>query len=141
MTILRHNGLKVYEALGLKSLLMMAARRRVDAVPLGINEAHGLVAHSPKHNQLLMIEKQLLIRYPFARLFFVNRNNQTLHSLVSRGLQKAFDNGDFMRLFRQYPDHQYYFNSRAATERRVIRLDNPFITQQVKNIPSRYFLP
>ena len=41
--VLRHNQLQVYEASSLGNLFLMARRKRIDAIPLGLNEAHSLL--------------------------------------------------------------------------------------------------
>jgi len=138
--ILRHNQLQIYEASNLRSLFMMAQKKRIDGIPLGLNEAHSLLDKYQLPPNQLVVENKLILKYPFARLFFVHKDNQELYTAVKQGLEKAFADGSFKRLFRQYPGHRYFFNSDKLKQRHIIQLENPFISEAVKNIPKKYFL-
>lgn len=97
--ILRFNGLPVQAGTSYEGLFKMLTAGRFDYFPRSIIEiwdeqkAFGL--------QDLEIDKNLILYYPTAFYFFVNRNDRTLAKTIETGLNRAIENGKFEQLFQQ----------------------------------------
>jgi hypothetical protein len=97
--ILRHNGLTVQGNASYEGLFKMLRAQRFDYFPRSIIEIwdeQKLFAA-----QDLEIDKHLILYYPTAFYFFVNRNDHALAQTIETGLNKAIANGKFEQLFQQ----------------------------------------
>ncbi len=99
--ILENSKLHVVESPNLASLFKMLDRQRFDYFPLGANEAHFLLqSFENKNSTDLIIEKNLLLIYPFARFFFVHKDNRKQILIINPNMS---DN------FKKIPK-EYFFN-------------------------------
>lgn len=124
LTILRHNGIVVYPVAVYTSLFGMLNAGRYDWAPRSLNEIWGEAKHHPE----LVVDQHILLHYPTADYFFVNRNNPALAENIRQGLELALADGSFEQLF-----YQHYGNGirRAQLDKRVlIELPNPLLSPQ-----------
>jgi hypothetical protein len=136
IAILERAGIKVTTA-SLDGLFRLLERKRIDFIPLGANEVHYLLDKYGDAAPHAVVDSNLLIIYPFGRLFFVQKGNERLREAISRGLEAAFDDGSFQALLSEN-----YFPSNdlsALTHRTILRLDNPSLTPEFRKIPHKYF--
>ena len=138
--ILERAGLKIVTAPKLESLFPMLDAGRFDALPLGLNEAYGLLDHYRSDAPAATLDSHIVLTYPFGRLFFVNRKNVILRDTILTGLIKAFEDGSFQRLFNQNGHIREATASIQNTKRVVIRIDNPDLTDEFRRIPRKFFL-
>ncbi len=137
--ILERAGLPVIKAALINLLMKMTEHGRFDYFPLGANEAHSLLQANKPLAPSVIVEEKLLLIYPFGRLFFVSKNNQALHDAVKLGLERSFENGSFWALFKSHPSNQGLFNKANLHKRTQIVIDNPYLTDEFKKIPKKYF--
>ena len=136
IAILERAGIKVATA-PLDGLFRLLERKRIDFVPLGANEVHFLLDKYRDAAPHAVVDSNLLIIYPFGRLFFVQKGNERLREAILRGLEAAFEDGSFMALLSKY-----YFPSTdlsALAHRTILRLDNPSLTPEFRRMPPKYF--
>ncbi len=138
--ILNRAGLRVSTAPKLKHLFRMLEVKRFEALPLGANEIYSLVDLYQNKDASIIVEPSLLIIYPFARLFFVNKNNVRLHSILKTGLENAFADGSLWKLFRNHPQNSALFNKANLTKRRIININYDLLKERLEKIPQHYFL-
>ncbi|NRR30791.1 transporter substrate-binding domain-containing protein [Oxalobacteraceae bacterium] len=124
MDILHHNGLNAYPVANYDGLFGMLKAGRIDWLPRSANEIWGEAARHPT----LAIDPYLVLHYPAADYFFVNRNNAALAEQVRRGLELALADGSYEQLFLLH----YGALIRRANfdQRRVIELSNPLLTRE-----------
>lgn len=124
--ILRANGLQVHTSAYYNSMFPMLANGRADYFPRSIieiwNEAEA------NRNAKLVVEPTLLLRYPAAFYFFVNKGNTALARDIETGLNAMLADGSFDRLFHQYYDPVLKMANLPG--RRVIDLANPVLPAQ-----------
>jgi len=72
----------------------------VDYFPRSVLEAQREII--AQRNQQLVIEPSLLLKYPSAHYFFVNKNNTELANIIEKGFRALIANGDYQALFNQY---------------------------------------
>ncbi len=136
--IFKENGLAV-QAAQYKSIAKMLETRHVDYFPMGIAEVFGayedIIAN--KYAKNIVIEKDLVFEYEFDIFFFVNKSNEQLRKDIENGLNIAYEDGSFMEVFNNDPS--VIEAKRSLKNRRVIRLDTPFITENTANIDHKYW--
>jgi len=138
--ILKNSNLRVEEAPNLANLFKMLDRQRFDYFPLGANEAHFLLqSFENKNSSNLIIEENILLIYPFARFFFVHKDNVILHDIVKKGLEKSFENGSFLELFKSHKSNEALFKKANLRSRKQILILNPNMSENFKKIPQKYF--
>ncbi len=138
--ILEVAGLEVRTPAHISHLFAMTNAKRFDYFPLGANEAHSLLEMFKSKGPNVIIEKNILLVYPFGRLFFVNKSNTELRDAVELGLQRAFENGKFLKLFKSHESNKAIFSMDNLSSRIKITIDNPNISMAFKAIPKKYFL-
>lgn len=121
--VLRANGLNVNEGMDVERLYKMLASGRCDYFPRGISELTLEDGYLQRHR--LMAVPGLVITYPQAMYFFVNRNNHALVERLDAGWQKLVANGELDNFFFSQPRVQQALAFLAATPIRIIALDNP----------------
>lgn len=118
--ILQHNGLSVLTSAHPPQLFDMLQKQRGDAFPRAVFEAYGDALRQPAQ---FAVESQLVLVYPSAVYFFVNRDNQRLASAIERGLRQLIASGRFELLFQQR--YGAAIALAGLAKRRQIRLENP----------------
>lgn len=122
--ILRHSGLPVQPVTVYHRLFGLLNAGRVDWVPRSVNE---IWAEAARHPQLA-VDAYVVLRYPTADYFFVNRTNSALAEEIRRGLEAALADGSFEKLFNFYYGAQI---RQARLDKRVlINLPNPLLPPQ-----------
>lgn len=124
-TILQANGLGVYGATAHETLFNMLAAGRFDYFPRSITEVwHELQAHP---GQNFTVEPTLMLSYPAAAYYFVNKQNTELAQAIESGLRLAIQDGSFEQLFQAY--YGEFIRKADLRHRRVIRLRNPLLPE------------
>jgi hypothetical protein len=136
--ILENAGIKVQVA-PFGALFAMADNRRFDFYPLGLEEVYGMMDKYRDRAPRSMVEETLVLHYPFARLFFVKRDNAELHDALLAGLQASFADGSFQRLVENDPAHKAARQRANIGKRTLIEVDNPDLSPQFRAIPAKYF--
>ncbi|MBI3283534.1 MAG: transporter substrate-binding domain-containing protein [Burkholderiales bacterium] len=111
-------------------LIKMLSAKRFDMFPRGVGEILAEYESNAKDNPDVVIEKNLLIYYPFPYYFFFNREDKAIRERVEAGLRMMQKDGSFDAIFNKY--HQSSIEKLNLKERRIIRLDNPLLP---KNTP------
>jgi hypothetical protein len=123
--ILRNSGLKVESNPHYEFLFTMLAKGLVDYFPRSVLE---IWDEEKKHGGLgLAIEQSVVLQYPTALYYFVNKNNTKLASTIENGLRLAIKDGSFAQLFNQF--HADIMRSANLNTRRRILLPNPLLPE------------
>jgi hypothetical protein len=137
-TILQAAGFKVVSA-QYENLFTMVERQRFDCFLRGAFEAPGDVAERKLTHPEIAVESDLLLVYPFASFFFVNKNDAALAEAMETGLRTAYDDGAFMRHFDTHPVVKAILAEARIDERRRFDIPNPFMSAESMAIPARYW--
>lgn len=76
----------------------------------------------------LAIEKHLMLYFPLPRYFFVSPKHPKLAERIERGLNLMIRDGSFDQIFLDY--HRPLLEQTGFCQRRIFRLDNPFLNQE-----------
>lgn len=134
-TVFRDNQLPFSEGTFAVNLYRMLAAQRFDYFPRGIME---ITEEQPllDANQL-QVESQLLIYYPSALYFFVNKHNVELAGRLERGLAQLLKSGDYDQLFYHHPS--IVAALARMKNRRIIQLHNRQIPTDTEQFLPDYF--
>lgn len=134
--ILQANGLRLTTAETTESLYRMIHAKRFDYFPRGISEAWFELLQRKDTN--LAVEENILLYYPTAIYFFVNKENEALAQRIEKGMETLIDNGKF--------DHFFYNHPRVSSgleqlkNRRIIELKNPYLPAETPVNNPRYWI-
>jgi hypothetical protein len=121
--ILESNNLHVEKGSHYQGLFDMLTANRFDYFPRSILEVQ---REYDEHKGMdIAIDANVLIHYPTALYFYVNKDNKALADDVKFGLEQSLKDGSFERLFM----HHYgeIINHTINEKRRVYQLENPFL--------------
>lgn len=105
----------------------MLEHKRFNCFLRGVSEARDDLKNFGKND--FIIEPHLLFSYPSATLFFVNKSDKELAARIELGLRRAILNGSYTEHFKKLYDDD--IAALRLSERRVIRLNNPLISDEV----------
>lgn len=124
--ILQANGLSVYGAAVYENLFNMLEAGRFDYFPRSITEVWDEIEAHPNRN--LTIEPTILLTYPTAAYYFVNKDNMVLASAIESGLRRAIRDGSFDLLFDEY--YGEFIRKADLRNRTEIQLRNPLLSEE-----------
>lgn len=139
VAVLENSEIEVITAPQLDSLLKMVEKNRFDFLPLGVNEVYGLLNNFAPDNKALVVEKSLVLVYPFGRFFYVKKGNKKLYNDISHGLDIAFKDGSFQKLILNHPFFKEGLEKANLKSRTVIKIDNPFMPKEFWKINSKWW--
>ena len=116
-------GLPVVKSVKYSGLFYMLDGERFDYFPRAVHEPWAEIASMPNLN--LKVEEKLLLIYPYAMYFYVQKNNHTLHAKLEKGLEAAIADGSFDALFFNNTLIKDALNRTNLNNRRVLRIANP----------------
>jgi hypothetical protein len=137
--ILRHAGLHI-DTSTYDTLFEMAEAGRIDYYPRGVAEAYAELEERAKTDPDLTVERHLLLAYRSDFLFYTNKRNERLAQAIERGLQAAYADGSFLRLFNTHPYIQQALLRADLAKRTVIPIENPYLSEADRAIPAAYWL-
>jgi hypothetical protein len=127
--VYRYNRIPLVTASHYDQLFPMLVHRRFDLFPRGVLEITPELISFRTLNPDMAIDTHLLIRYPYAQFFYVNKSEPLIAQRIKDGLEAMRKDGSFDALF------QKNFGRAVADlhlERRVvIELTNPFLPSWV----------
>lgn len=121
--VLRANGLDVHTSTSYARLFNMLERGHIEYFPRSVGEIWNEL--DARASLPLSVAEGIVLHYPEALYFFVNRSNQALAVAIERGLRMAIADGSMDALFERYYGAAI---ARAALGRRtVLALHNPLL--------------
>lgn len=120
------------------SLMSMLTLGRADYYPRSIFEFNQEL--DPQKYPTIELEQSLLLHYPLAIYFFVAPNNHALHDALQDGLEKAMADSSYNQLLATHPVTRDVFKTLHLRDRRLITIDNPFLTEETRAVLAKYAL-
>ena len=124
--ILKANGINVKTSQSYNNLFQMVVDDQVDAFPRAVTELWGELREY--YDIDIAVEKFVVIQYPSAFYFFVNKSNDKLAKRIEEGLNRAVEDGSFDTLFNVY--NQHYIRNLNLENRTYIKLKNPLLPEK-----------
>ena len=138
--IMRNAGLAVQTTSSYETIFKMVEGRRVDYFPRGVIEAYPEVESRKETEPSLAVENRLLLAYRSDFLFYVSPNQERLAATIARGFAAAWRDGSYLKLFNTHPYIQNALKRTNLARRKIIRLDNPFLSEEDRAIPDMYWM-
>lgn len=139
-TILRAAGLTVRTG-NHNQLWEMLARGRITVFPRGMSEVllelEALKISQPRYRYKIL--ESVMIAYPLDFFFFTAKDDQRRADIITQGLVAAYDSGAFMAYFNQDNHIAGALAEYKRHPRRIIRLENPLVSDRVRAIPDQYW--
>ena len=121
--ILRAAGIPVITTTKYRNLFPMLDGNRFDYFPRGIFEPWNELPSWPQYR--FSVEKHVLIHYPSAFYFFVNKSNKALADTIAKGFELSIADGSYDEFF--YSSHVIAdaITLSELSHRTIIELENP----------------
>lgn len=139
IVILEAAGLKVKTAPQISNLIQMVGGKRFDFFPLGANEVYGFLDKYGEGNKSLMVEKNVVLVYPYGRFFFVKKGNTALKQAIEKGMDAILDDGSLQRLLETHAMFSDAFKKANLKGRTVIRIDSPGLPDAFAKIDKKWW--
>jgi hypothetical protein len=138
---------KIMEQAGLRvvrdkydMLFKLLDNELIDYFPRGANEAFAeLMSYQAKFPNL-MVEPKLLLVYKSDLIFYTNKKDEALAALIEKGMQQAYDDGSYLKLFNEHPYVMQVLHDAALDKRLRIELPNPMLSDEDRAIPAKFWL-
>jgi hypothetical protein len=121
--ILKSSGLPLVTTTKYANLFPMLDGGRFDYFPRGIFEPWSELSTWNKYN--FAVEKNIMIHYPSAFYFFVNKNNVKLAELIARGFELSLADNSYDEFFYSSPTIANAIALSNFADRKVISIENP----------------
>ena len=121
--VLKSSSIPIITTIKYANLFPMLEGGRFDYFPRAVHEPWTEVKSRPELN--LAVDKNVMLVYPFAMYFFVNKNNRELHDKIYQGFEMAIADGSFDKLFFNHPMIKDVLEKANLKERTVFKINNP----------------
>lgn len=139
ITVFQDSGITVLQAPQISNLIAMLNNKRFDYFSLSAQNAYWHLDQNREEYPDLVMDQYLVVIYPFARFFFLRKEDIELRDTLLEGLVKAYEDGSLLNLYKTHPFSRDLFNRANLKERVQIRLPNYSTSQELKEIPKEYF--
>jgi len=137
--IMRNAGLPVQTTSTYETIFRMVDVGRVDYFPRGVIEAYPDLDSRLSTDPGLAVENRLLLAYRSDFLFYVSPDHELLAATIARGFAAAWRDGSYLKLFNSHPYIQNALKRSNLSGRKLIWIDNPFLSEEDRAIPEMYW--
>lgn len=136
--VLKHSNIPTITTIKYNNLFPMLEGGRFDYFPRAVHEPWSEITEHKALN--LVVEKKLMLIYPFAMYFYVAKDNQQLHDKIYKGFEMAIEDGSFDRLFFNNPMIKAVLDQADLSNRTRIYIDNPFMHEDTPTDRPEFWL-
>lgn len=123
--ILKSADIPTVTTIKYKNLFPMLEGGRFDYFPRALHEPF---IEAENHKDLdLVVDSNVMLVYPYAMYFYVNKNDKRLHNLIYRGFEMAIEDGSYDELFFSNSMIQDVLTKANIAQRTVFRVGNPHL--------------
>jgi len=123
--ILLSNGLDIEADMTFPAMFKAVEQELADYFPRSVLEIERELVEFGSTN--LTVEPNLLIRYPTASYFYINKQDKDLIDIIQNGFDKIINNGVFDNHFDSYFGRTIH--KHQLGKRLVLELNNPYFSQ------------
>ncbi|WP_206485162.1 hypothetical protein [Thalassotalea sp. G2M2-11] len=128
--ILEDNGFNISRIVNLSSMFKILAYKRCDYFPRAIFEGYSELDIVKKEFPNLVMFDDLVLHYPFAIYFFVNKNKPELAQQIEYGLRELIKDGRFFKLMKKHPFSAQIFPLEKWKNKKFLHLRNSELTEK-----------
>ncbi len=136
----------IFEAAGFRvikstyaNLWPMLDKERYDLFNRGLNEAATEIRQQSEKGYEFTVDENLLVTYPFDYFIYLDKSSTRLHRILTSGLKRAYENGSFQKHFFSHANIKAALSQFPLKDMSVLAIDNPFLSDRVRNIPEYYW--
>jgi hypothetical protein len=129
------NNFVVHTTTQYPALFEMLQKGRFDLFPRSIIEVWEELNTFSDMN--IVVDEHILLRYPYAMYFYVNKNNVELAAQLHKGFSRIIASGEFDTLFERYIGT--YIRRAKLNERQIIDLPNPLFNHISAEEKAMYY--
>ena len=135
--IMEQNGFCVDRA-PRNQLWSMLSNKRFPLLTRAIHEAYREMPTYKELDPNLVLVPDISLVYRYDTFLYVNKDNTALHNVLTKGLERAYASGDFMKNFKSDPSMA---RALAAMENlsKEFTINNPILDDVTQNIDARYW--
>lgn len=133
--VLRANHFNVVTSTTYEGLFHMLARGHIHYFPRSLSEIWPESAL--RADRGISVQPTLIIHYPAALYYFVNRSNTKLANTLTSCLEIATEDGSLRNLFYDY--YRESIDKSDLLNRTVIELTNPLFPKDTPSLPDNYW--
>ncbi len=122
--ILQSNGFNVHTVTDFPEAFTRLVLNQGDFFPRAVSEVLGEL-NAKSIDPDIVLEENLVIHYPTAMYYFVNRSNPTMARLIETGLRRALEDGSFDNIFVSH--HREALLKVDIANRKIFQLENPLL--------------
>lgn len=136
--IMRDAGLNITAA-DYENLFKMVSLGRIKGFARGVLEPYIEIANRAEKYPNLKVDETIAIVYPFDAFFFVNRQDEERYRVVLQGLERAYEDGSFLKYFKNSEGYKYATKHARLSARRQFALKNRTVPDLMDMIPCSYW--
>jgi len=138
--ILIHNKFNVIQA-SYQGLWQMLENNRIDAFARGIEESFIEIEQRNDRDPAPVILDTWLLVYPLDYFVYLSPNKKQLYQQLNKALQEANNSGEIAAVIAAQPSAQKALSWLRNKSYTKIYLENPLLSDRIRQIPERYWLP
>ncbi|MEZ8611130.1 ABC transporter substrate-binding protein [Vibrio sp. 10N.222.51.C8] len=136
--ILDANGIKTAKSLKYPNIFeMMLAGNRCHLFARGVMEPFAEMQSYPELP--LAVDSHVMLRYRMPYMLFVQKENTKLQQHITEVVEEIFADGTYEKLFFEDSEVRMALSRANLSERTIIDLENPYLTEDTRSIPEKYF--
>lgn len=138
--ILESNGYKVSRVVHFDAMFEMLAKKRCDYFPRAIFEGYSEQKAIANEFPNITLLETIILHYNFPIYYFVDKNNTVLAQRLAIGLNKALDDGSFMKLMKSHSISKHLFPLEQWKNNRFFELSNDDFDRKILAESSQLWL-
>lgn len=135
--VLQHHGFTQMTFNTYEGMFQMLAARRFDYITRGVNEAFLELDGRRDKYPGMAVEEDIALFVPSPRYFFVSPSRPRLAQRIEAGLKIMLRDGSLQDIFLRH--HGQMIQSTRFCERRIFRIDNPFLGPETPLNKAEYW--
>ncbi|TMX42050.1 ABC transporter substrate-binding protein [Vibrio rotiferianus] len=136
--IIDANNIKTAKSLKYPNIFeMMLAGNRCHFFARGVMEPFSEVEAHP--TLPLGVDSHIMLRYRMPYMLFVKKGNTELQEHLLSIIEEIFADGTYERMFFADKEVKMALSLAKLEQRTIIDLENPYLTEETKSMPQKYF--
>lgn len=137
--VFRDAKLEIVTSVNYEGLFKQVEAGRCDYFPRGFHEAKVDLAKRAAEYPMLMVYEPLILHYPFASYFYVNKNNKAIAQWLRTGLEKMVDDGELLAYMKTHEHTRIAFPLMSSSKRMLV-ISNNYLPDFSNENDPRYWL-
>lgn len=137
--VFRDAQLEIVTSVNYEGMFKQLAAGRCDYLPRGFNEAKIDLAKRVTEYPQLMVYEPLILHYPFASYFYLNKDNKVIAQWLRDGLEKMIDDGELLEYMKAHEATSVAFTL-ASSPKRMLVIPNHYLPEFSNENDRRYWI-